>query len=194
MSEPGTHAAAPEIECIDSRTVYQNRWMRVREDAVRRADGSPGLFGVVEKSDFAVIVALHDGALVMVEQYRYPVQRRCWEFPQGSWNKGSDPGADPGPDPLALARAELREETGVVAASIVHAGRLFLAAGFCTQAYDVYFATGLTQGESALEIEEQGLISRLVPLETVQADMIAGRIMDASTVAAFGLLRLKGMI
>ena len=181
-----TEEVRAEIECVDSKTVYQNRWMRVREDAVRRADGSPGLFGVVEKGDFAVIVALQDGALMMVEQYRYPVQRRCWEFPQGSW--------DQGPDPLALARAELREETGLLAASIVHAGRLTLAAGFCTQFYDIYFATDLTQGESALEVEEQGLISRFVPLAQVQADICAGRIIDASTVASFGLLQLKGLI
>ena len=181
-----TAAPQVEIECVDSTIVYENRWMRVREDAVRRADGSPGLFGVVEKGHFAVIVALQDGALMMVEQYRYPVQRRCWEFPQGSW--------DQGPDPLALAKAELREETGLLAAHIVHAGRLFLAAGFCSQAYDIYLATDLTQGENALEVEEQGLISRFVPVEQVQADICAGRIMDASTVASFGLLRLKGLI
>jgi 8-oxo-dGTP pyrophosphatase MutT (NUDIX family) len=181
-----TATARAEIEQVDSKSVYRNRWMHVREDTVRRADGSPGLFGIVEKNDFAVIVALHEGALVMVEQYRYPVQRRCWEFPQGAWDKGHDP--------LALAKTELREETGMVADTIVHAGRLFLASGFCTQAYDVYFATGLTQGESALEVEEQGLIARLVPLAQVEADIGAGVIMDASTVAAFGLLRLKKLL
>ena len=175
-----------EIECVDSKTMYRNRWMHVREDAVRRADGSAGVFGVVEKADFAVIVAVHDGALVMVEQYRYPIGQRSVEFPQGSWERG--------PDPLALARAELREETGMLAATMRHAGRLHLAAGFCTQAYDIYLAADLTQGEAALEPEEQGLIARLVPLAQVEADLRAGVITDATTVAAFGLLRLKGLI
>ena len=46
----------PEIETLSSRIVYQNRWMSVREDAIRRQDGSHGIYGVVEKTDFAAIV------------------------------------------------------------------------------------------------------------------------------------------
>ncbi len=175
-----------EIECVDSREAYANRWMRVREDSVRRADGTLGVYGVVEKNDFAVIVAVQDGAVAMVEQFRYPVGGRYWEFPQGSWESG--------PDTLALARAELREETGLLARQVTHAGRLFLASGFCNQAYDVVLATGLTQGESALESEEQGLVSRFVPIAELEARIVSGAIMDASTVAAFGLLRLKGLL
>lgn len=53
-----------EIRQVASRVVYENRWMRVREDEVRRADGSRGTFGVVEKPDFALIVPLAaDGGL-----------------------------------------------------------------------------------------------------------------------------------
>jgi ADP-ribose pyrophosphatase len=43
------------IETISTRFVYENRWMRVREDTIRRRDGSTGIYGVVEKSDFVVI-------------------------------------------------------------------------------------------------------------------------------------------
>lgn len=73
------------IRQTSSRTVYENRWMRVREDEVKRADGSPGIFGVVEKPDFALIIPKDEGGLWLVEQFRYPVGRRLWEFPQGSW-------------------------------------------------------------------------------------------------------------
>ena len=45
----------PEIETLSSRVVYQNRWMTVREDAIRRQDGSQGIYGIVEKADFAAI-------------------------------------------------------------------------------------------------------------------------------------------
>ena len=178
----------PDIVRTGSRLVYENRWMRLREDTVRRRDGSPGLFGVVEKTDFVTVAAVEDGMVHMVEQFRYPVGRRCWEFVQGMWEYA------PGTDPLELARAELREETGLRAAEMRYAGRLFLAYGFCTQANHVFLATGLTPGEAALEVEEQDLVTRARPLAELEAMIRDGMIEDQSTVAAFGLLRLKGML
>ena len=74
----------PEIETVGTSIVYKNRWMSLREDAIVRADGSTGLYSVVVKPDFAVIAAVSDGELYLVEQYRYPVQERFWELPQGS--------------------------------------------------------------------------------------------------------------
>ena len=49
----------PEIQTLSSSVVYQNRWMTVREDKIIRADGSSGIYGVVEKQDFAVIAAVN---------------------------------------------------------------------------------------------------------------------------------------
>ena len=176
-----------EIVTVDSRLVYENRWFRVREDRIRRADGSPGLYGVVEKADFAVVVPVEAGRVHLVEQYRYPVGARTWEFPQGM----SDPDD---PDLLACARRELGEETGLEAARLVAAGTLFLAAGFCTQAYSVVLATGLTARAAAPEVEEQGMVARDFALAEFEAMLRAGTIRDATTMAAFGLLRLKGML
>jgi len=167
--------------------VYKNRWMTVREDKVMRADGSAGIYGVVEKPDFAVIVALGDACIYLVEQYRYPVQGRYWELPQGSW-EGQHL------DPLALATAELRQETGLVAATMTQVGRLFPSYGFCTQAYDLFLATDLRQEEQQLDPEEQGLICQKFGLRAVENMILDGTIRDAPTVAAFGLLRLKGLV
>ena len=177
----------PEIERVRSRTVYTNRWMSVREDDIRRADGSMGLYGVVEKKDFAVIAAIDDGHVHLVEQYRYPVQARHWELPQGTWDAEVA-------DPLGLARAELREETGVVARTMAQVGRLYVAYGFCNQAYDIFLATGLEQHEPQREHEEQGLVSKRFALAEVERMIHDGVIMDATTVAVFGLLRGKGLI
>jgi hypothetical protein len=105
-----------DIETIGMRIVYENRWMRVREDEIRRRDGSSGIYGVVEKPDFVVIVPLEDdGRLHLVQQFRYPVRGRYWEFPQGSWEQA------PGADPMEVARGELREETGLDAARMSYA-------------------------------------------------------------------------
>jgi len=177
----------PEIETTGSTVVYKNRWMTLREDAIVRADGSTGLYSVVEKPDFAVIAAVSDGEIHLVEQFRYPVQARFWELPQGSWE-------DQTVDPLELAKAELREETGLTAGSMMHAGRLFLAYGYSRQAYDIFLATELVKGETQLDVEELGLISKPFKLEDVEDMIRDGRIMDATTVAALGFLRLSGLL
>jgi ADP-ribose pyrophosphatase len=64
--------------------------MQVREDTIRRRDGSDDLYGVVEKPDFVVIVPLNGGHLHLVQQFRYPVGARYWELPQGSWGEAPD--------------------------------------------------------------------------------------------------------
>ena len=64
-----------DIETLGTRCARENRWMRVREDAIRRRDGSEGIYGIVEKPDFVVIVPVEDdGRIHLVQQYRYPVQ------------------------------------------------------------------------------------------------------------------------
>jgi ADP-ribose pyrophosphatase len=177
-----------EIKTKASRVVYENRWMRVREDSIERRDGSSGIYGVVEKADFAVIVPLDNGLIHLVEQYRYPVQGRYWELPQGSWENA------PGTDPLDLARAELREETGLTAEIMTHLGHLFECYGHSTQSYNIYLAQELQAGEAQRERTEQDMVSRAFPVEEVLAMISDGVIKDAATVAALGLLRLKGML
>lgn len=187
LESAGPAAPRPEIETLASKVVYSNRWLTLREDQIVRADGRGGLYSVVEKRDFAVIAAINDGEIHLVEQYRYPVQARYWELPQGSWE-------DEHIDPLVLARAELREETGLIADSMQHVGRLYLGYGYSTQAYDVFLASGLSAGETELDAEELGLISRPFKLQHVEAMILDGTIKDATTVAVFGLLRLKGLV
>ena len=67
-----------------STQVYANPWMAVREDTVRRADGSTGIYGVVDSPDIALVIAVDGDRLHLVEQYRYPVAGRRWEFPSGT--------------------------------------------------------------------------------------------------------------
>ncbi|WP_028535009.1 NUDIX domain-containing protein [Paludibacterium yongneupense] len=178
----------PEIETLSSRIVYENRWMKVREDRIRRRSGAIGLYGVVEKPDFVAIAALHEGGLMMVEQYRYPVGARSLELPQGSWEDQADV------DHAVLAAAELREETGFAAASLVYAGHLHLGCAFSNQRYHIYLASGLTHVGSDPDPEEEGLEAKCIGLDQVEAMITAGEITDATTVAVLGLLRLKGLL
>ena len=99
--------------------------MRLHEDQL----DPPGLYAWVEKSPGAVIVPLEDDGVWLVEQYRHPVRRRVWEFPQGAWEDAPDAPAE------ALARGELAEETGLRAASMERLGSLFYAYGILDQPF-----------------------------------------------------------
>ncbi|MDN3563134.1 NUDIX domain-containing protein [Paeniroseomonas aquatica] len=178
-----------DIETIGSRVAYENRWMRVREDVIRRRDGSEGIYGVVEKPDFVVVVpAEDDGRLHLVQQFRYPVRARHWEFPQGSWE------AAPEMDPLEVARGELQEETGLRAEHMSYAGHLFQGYGYSTQGYHIFLASGLSRGAASPEAEEQDLVARAFAASEVERMICEGEIRDATTVATLGLLRLKGLL
>jgi len=183
-----TDDAEREIATLRTRLVYENRWMRVREDAIRRPDGSQGIYGVVEKSDFVVIAPVEeDGSVHLVEQYRYPVGARFWEFPQGAWEHA------PEADPIDVARGELQEETGLLADHMTAAGHLLQAYGYATQGYHVFLARGLRPAARKLDHEEQGLITRRFSGSELTRMIRDGEIKDATTVAALGLLQLKGL-
>ncbi|GLX50755.1 ADP-ribose pyrophosphatase [Streptomyces hygroscopicus subsp. hygroscopicus] len=175
------------IRTVRSREVYRNPWMTVREDDIRRPDGSTGLYGVVDKPDYALVIPRDgDGGLHLVEQYRYPVAGRYWEFPQGSWPAGHE-----GAPPLELARAELREETGLRAARMTYLGRVHVAYGYASQGCHVFLAEELTQGPPEREASEADMRQcRAGPAEW--RDLVrAGRITDAATLAAYTLLELR---
>lgn len=176
----------PEIRTLDTKVVYQNRWMTVHEDRILRSDGREGLYGVVDKPDFAAIVPLLGDQIVLVSQYRYTVKQRYWEIPQGSWESKVAP--------EDLARAELREETGYEARSMEHVAFLYAAYGFSTQGYHLFVARELEAGPTQLDAEEVGLVSRAFPLTEVLTMVNDGTIRDATTVAALGLLRLRGLL
>jgi 8-oxo-dGTP pyrophosphatase MutT (NUDIX family) len=169
------------VRVTSSRVVYENRWMRVHEDRTEREDGTPGLYGWIEKPPSALIVPLQDDAVWLVEQFRHPVGERFWEFPQGAWEDAPSAGAE------ALARGELAEETGLRAARLEPLGRLYFAYGISNQHVDVWRATGLEPGEQSLEHTEHGLIARRFTRDEVDRMIRANEIRDAASVAAWHL-------
>ena len=167
---------------LSSRTVYSNAWLTLREDEVELADGRPGVYAVVDKPDFAVVVPRDGDGFWMVEQHRYPVGRRTLEFPMGGWPAGRDG------SPADLARAELREETGLRAGRLTRLGHLSTANGFSSQGFDVFLAEELTAGPTDREPTEADMVHRLVPRAELAELVRSGAVDDSTTVAAYGLL------
>ena len=180
--EPRAQHAPPRQ--LSTRTVYRNNWMRLREDTFAQQDGYIATYAVVDKTDFALVIAETNGAFHLVEQFRYPIGRRSWEFPMGTWPAGHSGSIE------ELARRELLEETGITAASWRRVGpHLHDAPGFCSQGFDVFHATDLTEGDHAREATEADMVSALVP-EAEFVEMIRdGRIVDSPTITAYALLR-----
>lgn len=174
---------APSIKTLSSREVYRNRWMRLREDEILRANGQKGIYSVAEKDDSAIILPVQDGKVWLVEQFRYTIQQRAIELPQGSWEQENA-------HPEELARGELREETGLHAEQMIHLGTLWIAYGFTRQKQHVFLATGLSQKETDRDAEEHDLVVHNVTVDEFERMMRGGTIADGCTVAAWGLYLL----
>ncbi|GAA2091474.1 NUDIX domain-containing protein [Actinomadura alba] len=164
--------------------LYKNRWISLREDEIRLPDGSSGIYTVVDKPTAALIIPMENDGFHLIEQFRYPVGRRSWEFPQGTW---SDDRAAPAED---LAHAELAEETGLRAGTLRRLGRLALAPGLTSQECEAFLATDLTAGPVAREHTEQGMTQRWFGRGDVEQMIRDGEITDSPTIAAYTLLRL----
>lgn len=176
---------AEDIRGIGSREIYANQWLRLREDDIAYRDGSIGIYTVIEKDDFALVLPYADGGFWLVQQYRYALGRREWEFPQGGWPAGSSGTS------RELAERELGEETGLSADELTHLGRLFAAYGYSNQAFDVYLATGLTEGTPDREHTEQDMVHRWFAADEVRAMIGRGEFADSHSVAALALFELR---
>jgi 8-oxo-dGTP pyrophosphatase MutT (NUDIX family) len=172
------------IKTISSREVYRNRWTSVREDIIELADGSRGLYGVVDKDPACIVIPLETTAdgefLWLVRQFRYTVGAPFFELPQGGWET-------PSPDPETMARGELAEETGLRAARMTELARLWIGYGVMRQRHHVFLAEGLTPGETAREAEEQDMTVHRVSVPEFEAMLLDGRIADNCTAAAWGV-------
>ena len=171
------------IKTLATREVYRNRWMRLREDRIERSNGVEGIYSVVDKDACAVIIPLDGEWLYLVEQFRYTVQKRCLEFPQGGWET-------PDVDPEELARGELREETGLVAGEVIRLGMNWVAYGFARQKQHIYLAMDLRQESTDPDEEEHDLELKKVRVTEFEQMLLDGVIQDMSTVAAWGMYRL----
>ncbi len=178
--KPGDADSDKSITTLSTREMYRNQWLRLREDRILRSNGKEGIYSVVEKDDCAIILPIDDGRVWLVEQFRYTIQERALELPQGGWETEIA-------DPEELARGELKEETGLLAARMTYLGSLWIAYGFTRQKQHVFLATGLTRSDHDRDDEEHDLTVHVVTIAEFENKILTGAICDASTIAAWGL-------
>jgi 8-oxo-dGDP phosphatase len=158
--------------------------MTVREDEIRLGDGSESVYGVVDKPTYALIIPRDGDRLHLVEQFRYPVGGRRWEFPQGTAPDRADA------DPEVLAARELAEETGLRAGRLERIGYIEVAPGMSSQRGHVFLATALTPGPTAREHSEQDMRTAWFTVAEFEEMVRAGELADSQSLAAYLLLQL----
>jgi 8-oxo-dGTP pyrophosphatase MutT (NUDIX family) len=162
---------------LQSRIAYSNDWIRVREDHVLRPDGQPGLYGVIEIRPSVGVLALNEGGEVaLVGQWRYPVGRYGWEIVRGGSSEGET-------DMLAVARRELREETGYDAALWFPMGAVDVNNGVTTDVQHLFVARELSFAGVHLDPVEE-IETRWLPLAQVVRMALDGGITEVCSVAA----------
>ncbi len=171
-----------------SRMVYENAWIRVREDHVIRPDGGDGIYGVVEIRPSIGVVALSDAdEIALVGQWRYALNRYSLEVPRGGSHAGET-------DMQAVAARELTEEAGVIAAHWEALGAVDVCNGVTNDSQSLFLATRLSATEMNLDPEED-ITVEWHPFEDAVRMALDGRITEVCSMAAIlrvAIMRSRG--
>jgi len=162
---------------LDSKIMYENPWITVREDRVLNPGGSENQYGHVHFKNKAIaIVPLdNDRNTWIVGQDRYTLGEFSWEVPMG--------GAPDDETPLACAKRELKEETGLTAEKWTEIMRLHTSNSITDEEGFVFIAEDLSEGEPEFD-DTEVLEVRKLPLSNVLEMVNRGEITDAISVAA----------
>jgi len=166
---------------ITTKTVFSGMIVDVRQDIAELQNGNRAEREVVVHPGGVGIVAVtNENKVLMVRQYRYPMEEEILEIPAGK--------LDGGEDPFKCAVRELSEETGYTAQRYVDLGAIYPSPGFCKETLYLYLALDLIPGEMHLDENE------LLSVEHVDIDELIDMIMenklkDAKTVV--GVMKAK---
>lgn len=132
---------------LESKLIYKNPWMSVREDKIIHPDGKPGIYSVVDIAPGIFTVALTDkDEIYLVHELRYTTGINSWELPGGGQKKDEDS--------LTTAKRELLEEAGIIAKKWFFVGKSQALSGSSSQVDNIYIARGLTKSRGKEKIKE----------------------------------------
>jgi ADP-ribose pyrophosphatase len=170
-------------------TVLHRGWIELRKDVVELPDGSRATREYLRHNGAVAVVPLLDSEggseprLVLVRQYRYPLQKVLLELPAGKLEAGEDT--------LACAMRELQEETGYIAREWAYGGEIHNAAAYSTESIWIWFARGLQPGPARPDAGEF-VETVTMPLSALEALSDRGELPDVKTqIGLFWLLRAR---
>jgi ADP-ribose pyrophosphatase len=131
---------------------------------------------VVFPNTIAILPVIEKGKVVLIKQYRFPIEKEIWELPAGKLNKGE--GFE------VAAKRELKEETGYTAEKLEKVREFYMAPGYSTEYMAIFRATSLKQGEQALDNNEIINQVQVFSLEAALKMIENKEIIDAKTIIA----------
>ena len=167
-----------EEKTLSSQLVYRGRVVKLRVDTVKLASGRETKREIVEHSDCVAIVAIDgDDNVLLVKQFRKPVEKELLEIPAG--------GLEAGEEPEDCVRREMREETGYLPRNVERLGGFYASPGYCTEYLHLFLATNFVPNRLIAEDTEEIELIR-VAINRIPELIASGAICDAKSIA--GLL------
>lgn len=171
---------------ISSESVYHGKIIDVELHNVTLPNGTSGKRELVYHSGAVAVIAItKDNKIVMVKQFRKPLERTLVEIPAGKLEKHEDP--------KACAHRELQEETGYHAGKINYVTSFYTSPGFSDEMMHIYYADQLTRGES--QTDEDEFVEQMEVTIDEALDLIQQKeIYDAKSVNAIQYLQLRDKV
>lgn len=167
-------------DVVGTKQIFNGHIFGVRLDTVKRTDGKEITREVVEHIGGVVMACQPTpDEILLIQQYRYPIDSDLIELPAGRVEKGEDR--------LAAAKRELIEETGFKANTWKDLPKMFSAPGFCDELLTCYLASDIEWVGNDPDEDEEIEVLRVTLKEAWQMVM-DGKIIDCKTIAILGIL------
>lgn len=173
---------------VSSKPIYEGRIISLQVDTVKLPNGETASREIVKHPGAVAVIPLIGDKMIVVEQYRKPLEKSQVEIPAGKLDQGEEP--------LKAALRELEEETGYRTANIRLVSSFYTSPGFADEIIHLYIAEDLVKGDANPD-EDEFLECEAITLEEAQQYMRDGRISDAKTIMAvyaWQLYKLTGQI
>ena len=165
----------------NSKEIYKGRVIDLRVDEIQYDNGTTGYREVATHPGGAAVVALKDGMIILVSQFRYPLNKTIYELPAGK--------LDHLEDPVECAKRELEEETGFISENFIKLGEIVSTPGFCDERLHLFLARDLKPGNKNHEEGEYGMETHFFTLGEIEQKIVDSEIIDAKTICAVYLAK-----
>jgi ADP-ribose pyrophosphatase len=184
---PPSHKKFEEVT-LNSESIFKGKIISLQVDQVALPNGKTATREIIRHPGAVAVLALLNDTMIVVEQYRKPLERSQVEIPAGKLESGENP--------LDAARRELEEETGYRSDSVRLISSFATSPGFADEIVHLYLAENLIKGEARPD-EDEFLDCEAVTLEQAKQYVKEERICDAKTIMAvyaWEVYRLTGEI
>jgi ADP-ribose diphosphatase len=166
----------------NSEIKFHGKVFDLKVDNITYDSGNEGIREVAVHPGGAVVVPVKGNEkIIMVKQFRYPLQKFLIELPAGKLEKNEDP--------MKCAIRELEEETGFSTGKIEKLGSIFTTPGFCTEELHIYFAKDLKPGNHKREEGEFGMQIFEFTLDEIEDKIKTAEIQDSKTICGIYMYR-----